>query len=38
MPGNVDADKIKASYDNGILKLVLPKSEETRPRQITVES
>lgn len=35
----VDADKIKATYDNGLLKLVIPKKEEARqkaPRLINI--
>lgn len=28
----VDADKIEAKYENGVLKLVVPKKEEARPR------
>jgi HSP20 family protein len=28
----VDADKIEAKYENGVLKLVVPKKEEAKPR------
>ena len=28
----VDADKIEAKYENGVLRLVVPKKEEARPR------
>jgi HSP20 family protein len=31
-----DADKIEAHYDNGLLKLTLPKSERHQPKRITV--
>lgn len=34
--GNVERDKIDATYKDGILKLVLPKSEESRPKKIEV--
>ena len=30
IPANVLADKIEAKYDNGVLKLVIPKIEETK--------
>ncbi|SHJ27272.1 heat shock protein Hsp20 [Tangfeifania diversioriginum] len=33
VPGNdVDSDKISASYENGILKIKLPKREEVKPK------
>lgn len=28
----VDADKIEARYDNGVLRLVIPKKEEAKPK------
>ena len=36
---NVDAEKIQARYENGILKLLLPKKEEQKPdnKQISVQ-
>lgn len=37
LPGDVDADKAKASFDNGVLELTLPKVEGSRRRQIPVE-
>lgn len=33
---SVDSEGIKASYDKGVLKVVLPKREEAKPRQIPV--
>ena len=32
----IDADKVKADFDNGVLKIALPKSEKIKPRQITI--
>jgi len=32
----VDANHVKASYQDGILKVVLPKAEEGKPKQIEV--
>jgi HSP20 family protein len=37
LPENVDAEKIKASYKDGVLELTLPKREEAKPKQIKVE-
>ncbi len=37
LPYSVVSDKIKASYKDGILTITLPKSEEAKPKQITVE-
>jgi HSP20 family protein len=37
LPHNVDAEKIKASYKDGVLELALPKKEEAKPKQIKVE-
>jgi len=36
MPGKVESDKIDATYKDGILKLTLPKAEESIPKKITV--
>ncbi len=36
LPTPVDASKVKASYQDGILHIVLPKAEEAKPRQIDV--
>jgi HSP20 family protein len=37
LPHNVDSEKIKASYKDGVLELTLPKKEEAKPKQIKVE-
>lgn len=34
---DLDPDKIVASLNNGVLKLVIPKSEQARPRRIQVK-
>lgn len=36
LPPNVDASKVEADYRDGVLKLVLPKSEAAKPRQIRI--
>jgi len=38
LPSNVDEDKAKADFKNGVLKVKLPKNEEAKPKQIKVES
>jgi len=37
LPAAVDAAKVNASYKNGVLELVLPKKEESKPKQITID-
>jgi HSP20 family protein len=37
-PSNVDADKVEAKYENGVLELRIPKAEESKPRRIEVRS
>jgi HSP20 family protein len=36
LPTPVDAGKVSATYQDGILKVTLPKSEEAKPKQIQV--
>jgi len=36
LPTLVDAEKFEAKYENGILRLTLPKHEAAKPRKITV--
>jgi len=36
LPGNIDVDRAKATYADGVLDLVLPKSAEEQPDTITV--
>ncbi len=37
VPRTIDQEGIKASYKDGVLRVVLPKSEEVQPKQIVVE-
>ena len=34
----IDADKVEANYENGVLTLTLPKTPEAQPRQIPVKT
>ena len=36
LPGEVDADKVEANHVNGVLTVIVPKAEATKPKQITV--
>jgi len=38
LPVLVDADKVEARYEHGVLKLTLPKSEAAKPRKIRVNA
>lgn len=38
LPTSVDTDKIKATYRNGVLEVVLPKADAAKPRKIKVLS
>jgi len=37
LPTPVDPDKIRASYVNGVLEVVLPKAEESRARKVKID-
>jgi HSP20 family protein len=36
IPTTVDEEKIKADYKDGVLKIVLPKKEQAKPKQIRI--
>jgi len=36
LPAKIDADKIEAAFKDGILTITLPKAEEAKPHQITI--
>ena len=38
LPADVDADKVQAAYQNGILLLTAPKAEHAKPRTIKVNA
>ena len=37
LPGAVNADRIEATYRDGVLKVTVPKAEEAKPKQIEVK-
>ena len=37
IPNEVQSDKINASYKNGVLKIVLPKSEEAKKKEVKIK-
>lgn len=37
LPANVKRDEVNATYHDGVLEINLPKSEETRPKEIKVK-
>ncbi|MCX8118123.1 MAG: Hsp20/alpha crystallin family protein [Desulfobacterota bacterium] len=37
LPKRVQSDKIQATYKNGLLKIVLPKSEEAKKKEIKIQ-
>ena len=37
LPTTVKADKIEATYENGVLSVVIPKAEEAKPKEIEVQ-
>jgi HSP20 family protein len=38
LPNSIDADRIEAGYENGILTVTVPKAEKARPREIPVKA
>jgi HSP20 family protein len=38
LPVKVEADKAEAVFENGVLKLTLPKAETDKPKKITVKA
>lgn len=36
LPGNVDAGRIAARFDKGVLKISLPKTEQSKPKKIAI--
>jgi len=36
LPNSVDADKVAASFESGVLTITLPKAEKAKPREIAV--
>ena len=38
LPDDSDPERVEASYRNGVLKIVVPKRESAKPRQIAVSS
>lgn len=37
LPANVKSDQVEASYENGILKIAIPKTEVSKPKQISIK-
>jgi HSP20 family protein len=37
LPGQVNAEKIQAKFEHGVLQLELPKVESVKPKQITIQ-
>ncbi len=38
LPGEVDEDKVKANYKNGVLEIILPKTKEEAVKKIPVKA
>jgi len=38
IPASVDEERIRADYNDGVLKIVLPKKDQTKPKQIKIAS
>jgi HSP20 family protein len=37
LPTAIQADGVKAKYDNGVLTVILPKAEEAKAKQVAIE-
>lgn len=37
LPASVNGDKAKAEYEDGVLKIVIPKEEQAKPKSVKVE-
>ena len=37
LPVSIQSDKISASYENGVMRVALPKAEEVKPKEIPIE-
>jgi len=37
LPSDIDADKVEAAYQDGVLALTLPKKDEAKPKQIRID-
>lgn len=38
LPTGVDSDKVKADFKNGVVRIELPKSEQSRTKKIQIKS
>ena len=38
LPAEVNADKAKADFENGVLTVMLPKAEKAKPKSITIKT
>jgi HSP20 family protein len=37
LPTGLEADRAEATFEHGVLKLRIPKAEQTKPRQIRIQ-
>jgi|DewCreStandDraft_4_1066084.scaffolds.fasta_scaffold01070_40 HSP20 family protein len=37
LPSDIDSDKIDAKYENGVLEILIPKTESKKPKEIKVK-
>jgi len=37
LPANINQNKVKASYKNGVLEISIPKEEKSKPKQVSVD-